>query len=174
MLDYVRHYGESRIGGLHFVDGLSKLGSAAALSVLTPEVLAIVPGLFSTDAETSVSALQSLVHLFFVHSLSPAELYMILGYNVSVQPSVRQAMFSRTIDNDDLLPGIQKPVLITHGAADAIVKVDVVAQLQRLLPTAQIQIMASAGHAPFRDDASAFDHRLADFADEIERANRGA
>jgi len=172
MLDYVRHYGESRIGGLHFVDGLSKLGSAAALSVLTPEVLAVVPGLFSTDTDTSLRALQSLVHLFFVHPPSAAELYTILGYNLSVQPSVRQAMFSRTIDNDDLLPTVRKPVLITHGAADAIVKVDVVAEHQRLLPNVEIQIMAGAGHAPFRDDPSAFNRRLAAFANEIEHSNR--
>ena len=173
ILDYVRRYGESRIGGVQFVDGISKLGSAAALSVLTPAMLAIVPGLFSTDAETSVRGLQSLVHLCFAHQPSAAEQYTILGYNVSVQPSVRQAMFSRTIDNDDLLATIRKPVLITHGSADAIVKVDIVAEFQRLLPNAQIQIIAGAGHAPFRDDAPAFNHRLAAFAEEIERANRG-
>ena len=174
MLDYVRHYGESRIGGLHFVDGLSKLGSAAALAVLTPEVLAVVPGLFSTDTETSVAALQSLVHRFFVRSPSAAALYEILGDNASVSPAVRQAMFSRTIDNDDLLPSIRKPVLITHGAADAVVKVDVVAEYQRLLPNAEIQIIAESGHAPFRDDATAFNRRLAAFAEEVERANRAS
>jgi len=42
MLDYIRYYGEARVGGLHFVDGISKLGSAAALSVLTPEPFRIV------------------------------------------------------------------------------------------------------------------------------------
>ena len=45
----------------------------------------------------------------------------MLGYNVSVPPSVRQALLSRSFDNDDLLPTIRTPVLIMHGAADAIV-----------------------------------------------------
>jgi pimeloyl-ACP methyl ester carboxylesterase len=167
MLDYLRHYGESRIGGLHFVDGLSKLGSAAAFGVLTPEVLALVPGLFATDTETSVAALDSLIRLFFVHTPSAAELYTILGYNVSVPPFVRQAMFSRTLDNDDLLPTIRKPLLLTHGAADAIVKVEVVEQIRQLVPHAEVQIMPNAGHAPFRDDASSFNRRLSAFADEV-------
>ena len=167
MLDYLRHYGESRIGGLHFVDGLSKLGSAAAFGVLTPEVLALVPGLFATDTETSVAALNSLIRLFFVHTPSAAELYTILGYNVSVPPFVRQAMFSRTLDNDDLLPTIRKPLLLTHGAADAIVKVEVVEQIRQLVPHAEVQIMPNAGHAPFRDDASSFNRRLSAFADEV-------
>jgi len=167
MLDNLRHHGESRIGGLHFVDGLSKLGSAAAFGVLTPEVLALVPGLFATDTETSVAALNSLIRLFFVHTPSAAELYTILGYNVSVPPFVRQAMFSRTLDNDDLLPTIRKPLLLTHGAADAIVKVEVVEQIRQLVPHAEVQIMPNAGHAPFRDDASSFNRRLSAFADEV-------
>lgn len=172
MLDYVRHYGDTQIGGLHFVDGISKLGSAAALSVLTPELLALVPGFFSTDAETSVSALESLVHLCFVRSLSAAELYTILGYNVSVPPFVRQALFARSVDNDELLATIRKPVLISHGAADAVVKLDVVEQHRQLLANAEVQIVPGAGHALFRDDASAFNQRLGAFAQEVERATR--
>jgi len=38
-LDYIRHYGESRLGGLHFVGAVTKLGSEEAMSVLTPEFL---------------------------------------------------------------------------------------------------------------------------------------
>jgi non-heme chloroperoxidase len=33
---------------------------------------------------------------------------------------VRQALFSRTVNNDDILPKIRKPVLITHGARDEV------------------------------------------------------
>ena len=172
MLDYVRYYGEARIGGLHFVDGISKLGSAAALSVLTPEMLALVPGLFSTDAQTSVSALDSLLRLIFVRQPSAADMYTMLGYNVIAPPFVRQALFSRTVDNDDLLPTIRKPVLITHGAADAVVKLDVVEQHHRLLPQAEIQIMPNVGHAPFREDPSSFNRRLGAFADAISRAKQ--
>jgi pimeloyl-ACP methyl ester carboxylesterase len=170
MLDYIRHHGEARIGGLHFVDGITKLGSAAALSVLTPEILALVSGFFSTDTEASVSALQSLIRLFFVRTPPASELYTMLGYNVTVPSFVREALFSRAIDNDDLLQAIRKPVLITHGAVDAVVKLDVVEEHHRLLPQAEIQIVPNAGHAPFRDDASAFNQRLGAFADEINRA----
>jgi pimeloyl-ACP methyl ester carboxylesterase len=76
-------------------------------------------------------------------------------------------MFSRTLDNDDLLPTIRKPLLLTHGAADAIVKVEVVEQIRQLVPHAEVQIMPNAGHAPFRDDASSFNRRLSAFADEV-------
>ena len=171
MLDYVRHYGEARVRGLHFVDGLTKLGSADALAVLSPELLALVPGFFSTDAEASVNALASLLRLCFFRAPSTADLYTMLGFNVSVAPFVRQALFARAIDNDDLLPTIRKPVLITHGAADAVVTLAIVDQIRQLLPAAQVQIMPNAGHAPFRDDATSFNRRLASF---LESTDRGA
>ena len=37
ILDYIRHYGEERIGGIHLVGALTTLGSEAAAAVLTPE-----------------------------------------------------------------------------------------------------------------------------------------
>src|SRR6266699_1333487 len=37
IFDYIRHYGENNIGGVHIVDGISKLGSEEAASVITPE-----------------------------------------------------------------------------------------------------------------------------------------
>jgi pimeloyl-ACP methyl ester carboxylesterase len=172
ILDYIRRYGEDRIGGIHLVDAITKLGSAAAVSVLTPEFLALVPGFFSSDVEESVRSLETLVRMCFASEPSAAESYTMLGYNVSVPPFVRQALFGRAVDNDDLISTIRTPVLITHGAADAIVKVDVVEQHRALLPHAEIHIMPSAGHAPFWDDAASFNRRLAEFCTTVARGER--
>lgn len=172
ILDYIRHYGETQIGGIHFVGAVTKLGSEAAVSVLTPELLALVPGFFSSDVAESVSSLESLLRLLFVREPSETDLYMMLGYNVSVPPFVRQALFSRVLDNDDLLPTIRKPVLITHGAKDAIVKKEAVEQHSAGLGHAQIDLMPDAGHAPFWDAAASFNRRLATFAEEVARGPR--
>jgi non-heme chloroperoxidase len=162
-LDYVRHYGEEAIGGLHFVGAISKLGTEDAARVLTPEVLAIFPALMSTDAETSVNGLTALLGLGFANELSRSELYLMLGYDVSVPPYVRQGMFSRSLNNDDLLAKISKPVLMTHGAKDAIVKIDAAHQHKALMPHAQLQIVPDAGHGPFWDDADSFNEALRAF-----------
>jgi pimeloyl-ACP methyl ester carboxylesterase len=167
ILDYVRRYGEEGVGGFHFVGGITKLGSEDALSVLTPEFLALVPGLFSTDVRESVGALASLLRMCFAREPSAEELYLMLGYNVSVPPQVRQALFSRSFDNDDLLPQLRKPVLITHGAADAIVRPVAAEQHRAGIAHAQIQLMPNAGHAPFWDDAAAFNRRLREFAESL-------
>jgi len=169
ILDYIRHYGEERIGGIHLVGAVTKLGSEAAAAVLTPEFLALLPGLFSSDVGESVRGLESLLHLCFTRDPEASDLYTMLGFSVSVPPFVRQALLTRVIDNDDLLPTIVKPVLITHGALDAIVRPEVVAQHRAGLAHAQIHIMPDVGHAPFWDDAASFNRRLGAFREEVAR-----
>ena len=169
ILDYIRYYGEDGIGGIHFVNAVTKLGTEDALSVLTPEFLSIVPGFFSTEVTESVSSLESLLRMCFASTPSSADLNMMLGYNVSVPPFVRQALFSRVLENDDLLPTIRKPVLITHGANDAIVKPDAVEQHHALIAPAQIHIVPNAGHATVWDAPAAFNRRLSVFCEEAAR-----
>ena len=164
ILDYLRHYGEDEISGVNFVGGVTKLGSDAAASVLTAEFLSLLPGFFSAQAEESVHSLGTLLSLCFAQELSAEDRYRMLGYNVSVPPHVRQALFSRSFDNDDLLPRIRIPVLITHGTKDAVVKSDVIEQQMARIGGAQIRMMPT-GHACFWDDAAAYNRYLLDFAD---------
>jgi pimeloyl-ACP methyl ester carboxylesterase len=164
IFDYIRHYGQDGLGGIHIVGGITKLGSDEAMSVITPEFLGLAPGFFSTEVEESVRSLSSLLRMCLSQEPSPADLYLMLGYNLSVPPYVRQALFSRSFDNDDLLPQVRKPVLITHGADDAVVKPAVVEQHKAGMAHAQIHLMANTGHAPFWDDAADFNRRLQEFA----------
>ncbi len=170
ILDYVRHHGEEAIGGIHLVGAVTKLGSEAAVSVLTADFLSVVPHLFSQDADESVRGLEKLLQLCFAREPSAAELYCMLGYSVSVPPFVRQALFSRVLDNDDLLSTIRRPVLITHGVLDAIVRREAVEQHRAAIRHAQVDVMPSAGHAPFWDDAPSFNARLAAFSEGAREA----
>jgi pimeloyl-ACP methyl ester carboxylesterase len=164
-LDYIRHYGEDQIGGIQFVGGVSKLGSQEAIAVLTPEFLGVVPQFLSPDSETCARGLEGLLRLCFAQQPSAAELKAMLEYNVSVPAYVRQGMFSRSFDNDDLMPRIRKPVLLTHGAADGVVKPAVVEQHKAAMPHAQVQLMPNLGHGPFWEDAPAFNERLHAFCE---------
>ncbi len=163
ILDYIRQYGEDAIGGIAIVDGLNRLGTDAALSVLTPEVLNLVPGFFATDVEDSVRSLETLLRLCFVHPPSSEDMYRMLGYSVAVPPHVRQALFSRSFDNDDLIPRLRKPVRIVHGAQDAVVKASIVEQYRASLPRAEVRLMPNAGHAPFWEKSAEFNDLLRSF-----------
>jgi non-heme chloroperoxidase len=170
ILDYLRHYGEEAIGGMTFVGGITKLGSEEANLVITPEFFSLVPGFFSADVEESVGSLRSLVHNCLTQTPSAEDLFLMLGYNVSVPPYVRQALLSRSVDNDDLLPTIRKPVLIVHGAQDANVKPAIVDQHKVLLAHAHVQVMPNVGHAPFWDETAAFNEHLRAFCERLELA----
>ncbi|HUS05857.1 MAG TPA: alpha/beta hydrolase [Bryobacteraceae bacterium] len=167
ILDYIRHYGEDGISGVSFVGGITKLGSDEAAAVLSPEFLGLVPGFFATGVEESVRSLESLLRLCFAREPASEDLYQMLGYNVSVPPYVRQALLSRVLDNDDLLTKIRKPVLITHGDVDAIVKPAAVSQHMGGLAHAEVQMMANTGHAPFWEDAASFNNRLRAFSKSL-------
>jgi len=167
ILDYVRHHGVDMIGGIHLVDAITKLGSDEAVSALTPEFLGLVPGFFSANVEESVRSLEAFLRMCFVREPTASELYTMLGYNVRVPTFVRQGLFSRAVDNDDLLPTIRRPVLITHGAEDAIVKLEVAERHRASIGHATTHIMPDAGHAPFWDAATSFNRRLGAFCDEV-------
>jgi non-heme chloroperoxidase len=167
ILDYVRHHGDDMIGGIHLVDAITKLGSDEAVSALTPEFLGLVPGFFSANVDESVRSLEAFLRMCFVREPTMSELYTMLGYNVRVPTFVRQALFSRAVDNDDLLQTIRRPVLITHGAEDAIVKMEVAERHRASIAHATTHIMPDAGHAPFWDAATSFNRRLGAFCDEV-------
>ena len=157
----------TRIGGLHFVGAVTKLGSEAGdvgphAGVPQPRPAVLRHG--RGDERPRSGGLAAPV---FRPGTLASELYLMLGYNVSVPPYVRQGLLSRSFDNDDLLPKIRKPVLITHGAADAIVKRAAVEQHKAAMPHAQVQLMANAGHAAFWDDAAGFNERLRGFCERL-------
>ena len=166
-LDYVRHHGEDGIGGLHMVGGVTKLGSDDAMSVITPEFAGILPDFLSNETEATMRGLEGIIRLCYSPEPSATEKFLMLGYNASVPPYVRQAMFSRSLSNDDLLPKLRKPVLITHGAADAVVKPAAADQHKAAAPHAQMHRMSNTAHAAFWADAAAFNQRLQDFCDGL-------
>jgi non-heme chloroperoxidase len=167
ILDHIRYHGEDDIGGLNFVGGINKLGSDAAMSVIRPEILSLVPGFFATDAEGSVRSFERLSSMFFTREPSADDLYLMLGYNVSVRAAVGQAPFSRSFDNDNVLANIRKPVRVLHGAEDAVVQLAVVDQHKAGMPHAQISVMLNAGHAYFGDDAATFNQQLRAFCQTL-------
>lgn len=167
IFDYIRHYGEAGIGGIQMIGGISKLASDPAGPVTTPAFLSLVPGFFATDVETSVQSLEALLRLCLKRDPSDAERYLMLGYCLCVPPYVRQALLSRSFDNHDLLPKIRKPVLITHGTDDRIIKSAAADRHQANMPHAQLHMMANTGHPPFWDDAAGFNARLRAFAGSL-------
>ena len=161
--DYVRSYGEASLGGIQFVGAVTKLGDPV-IPFLTADCLSCVPGVFSTDAEESVAVLQRFLGYCVAAAPSPEDLYFFLGYNTAVPPHVREALFSRVVDNDDLLPKLKKSVLITHGSLDGLVRTEMAHHIAKKMPNARLSMYQGIGHSTFWEDPERFNRELADFA----------
>jgi pimeloyl-ACP methyl ester carboxylesterase len=166
MCDYVRFYGEGNVGGMHFVGATSKMGDP-----LVPfrgnAISAVIEDLFSDVVEESIAALQSFLRACVYAEPSPEDYYFFLGYNVIVPPHVRFGLLNRQIDNDDLLPTLRKPVLITHGIEDAVVLLRMGQHNAEKIKHAQTSYYSSIGHAPFWENAERFNQELRAFASAI-------
>ena len=165
-LDYLRHYGEDRIGGIHFVGGITKLGSDAAMSVISPEFLSLVPGFFATDVEESVRSLESLLRLCFARaavgerSVPHAGVQRLSAASCPAGPALSDFRQRRSLAQDSQTCAhharrercrseAQKSWISTRLAS----------------PHAQVHIMPNAGHTPFWQDSSAFNQRLRAFVE---------
>jgi pimeloyl-ACP methyl ester esterase len=75
-----------------------------------------------------------------------------------------------TLNSEDLrslLPDIDAPVLLVHGADDKITMPDASLYMVRILPHAAAKIIDRAGHAPFLSRAEEFNSALLSFLEEI-------
>lgn len=162
--DYVRSYGEDRIGGINLVGAVTKLGTDAAFALISKEFLGIAPGFFSNDVQESVKSLTAFMRMCAHKAPSPEDFYFFLGYNTIVPPYVREGLFSRKLEHDDLLPTIRKPVLITHGAKDAIVLPAAARQHAQAIRHAKLSLYPGVGHATFWENAPRFNRELRAFA----------
>ncbi len=164
--DYLRFYGQASLRGIVFVGAVSKLG-APVLPLLGADFVALFDGLFANDVRQSTTALQQFLRLMVSVEPAPRDLYLWLGYNSVVPPSVRAHLFARTLTNDDLLTSLTLPTLLIHGEQDVIVLPAATHEHHRMVPHAQTLWYPQVGHAPFWEDSTRFNHDIRTFVEGL-------
>jgi non-heme chloroperoxidase len=162
--DFLRHYGQEQVSGIHFVSAMVKSGSEESFGMLAPEMLGLIPGLFAQDEATCRSSLDSFVSLLYHRPVSAETRGAVLGYNQLVPPHVREALCSRSVDNDDVLHRLTLPVLVSHGLEDRVMRTDSSRHIASVIPDAQLSLYPGVGHSPFWEDSRRFNRELAAFA----------
>lgn len=166
VLDYVAAYGTDRLAGLGLVGAISSIGTEAATDRLGAAYLDLLPGFVSTDAEESVETMRAFVDLCVHGDLPPADRYYMLGYNVVVPPYVREGLRDRTVTHDAELEALDVPVLVTHGAEDAVVDPAAAQRHVDIVDDAELSLYPETGHAPFWEKPERFNRELRAFVDE--------
>jgi non-heme chloroperoxidase len=159
--DYVRKYGDAKLGGVVFEGGITKLGTEEAAAFLTEEVLKIFPDVLSPDVRASMNGARALTRMFAPQEFGLQE--TAFGSAMMVAPEVRLAMFSRVFDNDDVLRQLKVPALVVHGVNDRIVKLSAAQHTTRVIPGAKLLTYDGTGHAPHLETPARFNRDLAAF-----------
>ncbi len=162
--DYLRHYGQAHLAGIHFVSAIVKSGSEEAFSVLAPEMLSLIPGLFTPEEDACQPYLERFVSLLHHVPVPAVTSELVLDYTRRVPSHVREALGSRVVDNDDVLHRLTLPVLISHGLEDRVVLPESSHHIASVVPDAQVSLYPGIGHSPFWEDSRRFNRELAAFA----------
>jgi len=166
MCDYLRYYGDEQIAGLNFVAGASKLGEAL-YPFVTQDFLGLVEGFLTEVVDESAAALEKFIPMQFYQEPSREDVYLIMGFNTIVSPSVRAALLDRVVDNDDVLAKRNKPVLLTQSEEDALVVMDTLKYHEAKIKHTKISIIPRVGHMSFWEDAERFNSDIRSFVNSL-------
>ncbi|MDU8606221.1 alpha/beta hydrolase [Pseudomonas syringae group sp. 247E2] len=170
MSNYLAAYGDAKIGGVVYVDGVIELN--AALITAHPHVYA---GLSSEDLKTHLDAVRTFLGLCF-HTQPDAPTFERLLSNAAMASwTMTRATPAMTIDVAKGLPKAKVPVLMLYGAKDELVNVQPsIARARQLNARILSKVYENSGHAPFLEEALRFNTDLAAFMESAVIAARGS
>jgi non-heme chloroperoxidase len=161
--DYLRVYGDTRIGGINLV-GAAVILRPPAFDHIGPGLLENVQGMCAPDLAANIAATRRFLHACTSRPLGGDEVAAALGWNMVVPSAVRGALLSRELDASDILASVSVPVLVTHGRDDAIVLPSMAEHTLTVCPAATASWYDGVGHMPFWEAPERFDRELASLA----------
>jgi pimeloyl-ACP methyl ester carboxylesterase len=165
--DFLRHHGSKKLAGVVFCGAVTKVGSDQAGALLGPKLLKHLPAVFSTDAATASDTMGQFVRDCHAEPMADRDYYEALGYNLTATPAVRLGLFSRTVDNDDILAGVTVPTLALHGREDEIILPTASDHIVGKLRGARLSMIDGTAHCPFAEAPGAFNAEIASFAEQV-------
>ena len=161
--DYLRRYGDQAIGGVCLVAAVSQLGESV-MPFLGKKFVGTFPGLSPTKSKRARQQSGNLS--VSPPALSPPSTISASPSDTSAAfpPYVRQALLSRTLNQDGLFERLAAPVLIAHGLEDEIVLPTMSRHLATLIPHAKTSYYEGIGHATFLEDPARFNSELLAFS----------
>ena len=159
--DYIRVYGQARVGAIDFVDGAVRLGEAAFGTLLGPGFLDHFGDATSVDLPTNIRGIRGLVRAFAATPLDADDVETLLCASMTVHPQIRGSLAAREIDCDDVLRALEVPLLVTHGRWDTIVLPAMAEHVVATCPTAEASWYEGAAHVPHLEEPERFNRELA-------------
>jgi len=167
--DYLRAYGDARIGGIDLVGGAVIL-RPPTFDHLGPGLLENAQEMCVPDLFANIAATRRFLHACTSRPLVGEELAIALAWNMVVPPAVRGALISRELDGSDTLAKVSVPVLVTYGQDDTIVLPSMAEHALSVCAAATPSLYDGVGHMPFWEAADRFNRELAAFSSSKARS----
>jgi non-heme chloroperoxidase len=161
--DYMRAHGQDRIEAINFVEGVVKMGEEAFGTFIGPGFLEHFADATADDLPTNIRAMRSFVCACATKPLSAEEFETALSWNIVVPARIRANLAAREIDDDDVLQGLEVPLLVTQGRVDAVVLPAMAEHILAICPTAEASWYDGIGHLPHLQEPERFNRELAEF-----------
>nr|WP_237234703.1 alpha/beta hydrolase [Sodalis praecaptivus] len=163
--NYLAYYGDSRLAGALYVDGVIEL---------TPSQIPPHPRVYrdmtSPDLRTHLDAERDFLRLCFYHQPDAVTFERLLANAAMAAWDMQKVIQSMEVAAAQGLSRARIPVLLLYGDKDALVNpTAAIARATALNPRIRSKIVMNAGHAPFMEEAQQFNHDLAAFIAEARR-----
>lgn len=156
MTNYLGSYGDARIAGVVYVDGVIELKPA-----LLKAHPATVSALTSPDLAVYLEGTRQFVRQCFYRQPSPSDFALLYAGAAQASPNmVRQAFAGLSVPAATALPKVTVPTLYIYGAKDALVNFRMVTRAKQLLPHLQVLVYPNTGHASFFEQPEKFNRDL--------------
>ncbi len=161
--DYLRVYGDGAIAGVNLVSGAVGIGPSWFGPLIGPDFVEFAPPASADDHAVALKSIQALLHRMLVREVPAMDVELAMGWSMLTPAAVRGSLINR---DEDFLPqfaALEKPLLVTYGAADTVVLPAMARLIQERCPKARLSEYPETGHAPFLEDPQRFNRELAEF-----------
>jgi non-heme chloroperoxidase len=168
LLDYIRQHDTSKIAGVVLSGSLGALRPYTLPSKDDPntaEFLHIRQLQLSPDPRDQVAAIERMVGWLTTKPAPQSEQNVFKAIATMFPVYARSAMYSRTLDNQDLLDTIIKlPILLAMGADDNAGMLKDAELISQTYPNVCLSVYSGAGHSVFYEQPTRFNTELRRFA----------
>ncbi len=160
---YLEEYGDARISGAVYVDGVVEL---------TPEQITAHPDVYrdmtAGDLKTHLDGERAFLRLCFYQQPDRVTFERLLANAALAAWPMQRAVPSIRVSLEKSLKPARVPLLFIYGKHDALVNPQAsLARAKAMNPRIQSLIFDNAGHAPFIEDAERFNRVLNGFIEKL-------
>ena len=164
---YLSKFGDTKVAGINLVDAVTKLSP----DLLTPLAGRYAASTSSHDLAVRTAETADFLLACFHNAPSGADLRQMLVVNGMTARAVNEG-FTRTTtpDMEPAFARYRKPLMLSHGAHDRLVRLAMTKRIHALRPDARLSVYANSGHSPFYEEPKRYNHELAAFVPSAARA----